>query len=106
MNYIDTGRGAVYDCDAKLQITLRTLFDTNFSYKLTAEKLFIHVNTVRYRCDKIALLLAVDLNQPDTRFNLYAAFRVGDVLKVLNLLQPGYIGNISKDSRLEKKTLF
>ncbi|MBE6073792.1 MAG: hypothetical protein E7202_04575 [Selenomonas ruminantium] len=95
-----------HDCDANLQITLRTLLDTNFSYKLTAEKLFIHVNTVRYRCDKIAQLLAVDLNQPDTRFNLYAAFRVGDVLKALNLLQPGYIGNISKDSRLETKTLF
>ncbi|MBE6091599.1 MAG: hypothetical protein E7201_00240 [Selenomonas ruminantium] len=84
-----------HDCDAGLQITLRTLLDTNFNYKLTAEKLFVHVNTVRYRCEKIAQLLEIDLNHPDTRFNLYAAIRVGDVLKALNLLQPGYVGNLS-----------
>jgi len=83
-----------HDCDAGLQITLRTLLDTNFNYKLTAEKLFVHVNTVRYRCDKIAQLLNIDLNHPDTRFNLYAAIRVGDVLKEMNLLQPGYVGNL------------
>ena len=88
-----------HDCDANLQITLRTLMDTNFNYKLTAEKLFVHVNTVRYRCDKIAQLLAINLNQPDTRFNLYAALRVGDVLKALNLLQPGYVGDISNERR-------
>ena len=97
-----------HDCDAGLQITLRTLLDTNFNYKLTAEKLFVHVNTVRYRCEKIAQLLAIDLNQPDTRFNLYAALRVGDVLKALNLLQPGYVGNIGsrKNSGMETQTLF
>ncbi|MBP3781028.1 MAG: helix-turn-helix domain-containing protein [Selenomonas sp.] len=50
------------------------------------------MNTVRYRCEKIAQLLEIDLNHPDTRFNLYAAIRVGDVLKALNLLQPGYVG--------------
>ncbi|SHK90455.1 transcriptional regulator, CdaR family [Selenomonas ruminantium] len=96
-----------HDCDAGLQITLRTLMDTNFNYKLTAEKLFVHVNTVRYRCDKIAQLLDIDLNHPDTRFNLYAALRVGDVLKALNLLQPGYVGNINhKNSGTETQTLF
>ena len=53
------------------------------------------MNTVRYRCEKIAQLLEIDLNHPDTRFNLYAAIRGGDVLKALNLLQPGYVGNLS-----------
>ena len=95
-----------HDCDAGLQITLRTLMDTNFNYKLTAEKLFVHVNTVRYRCDKIAQLLNIDLNEPDSRFNLYAALRVGDVLKALNLLQPGYVGNIGKHKNGETQTLF
>jgi len=84
-----------HECDADLQITLRTLLDTNFNFKLTAEKLFVHVNTVRYRYDKIAQLLDIDLSSPDTRFNLYAAIRVGDVLKELNLLQPGYVRNLS-----------
>lgn len=97
-----------HDCDAGLQITLRTLMDTNFNYKVTAEKLFVHVNTVRYRCEKIAQLLDIDLNHPDTRFNLYAALRVGDVLKALNLLQPGYVGNIGnhKNSGTGTQTLF
>ncbi len=97
-----------HDCNAGLQITLRTLMDTNFNYKLTAEKIFVHVNTVRYRCDKIAQLLGIDLNHPDTRFNLYAALRVGDVLKALNLLQPGYVGNIGnhKNSGTGTQTLF
>lgn len=97
-----------HNCDAGLQITLRTLMDTNFNYKLTAEKLFVHVNTVRYRCDKISQLLGIDLNHPDTRFNLYAALRVGDVLKALNMLQPGYVGSIGnhKNSGTETQTLF
>ena len=96
-----------HDYDAGLLITLQTLLDTNFNYKLTAEKLFIHVNTVRYRCDKIAQLLDMDLTNPDTRFNLYAAIRVGDVLKALNLIQPGYIGNLSghKNGAKETRTL-
>ena len=101
-----------HDFDADLQITLRTLLDSNFNYKLTAERLFVHVNTVRYRCDKIEQLLQIDLSEADTRFNVYAAIRVGDVLKALDLLQPGYIGNImeKKDSggrsRKQSMTIF
>ena len=95
-----------HDCNADLQITLRTLLDDNFNYKATAEKLFIHVNTVRYRAEKIAQLLNIDLNDPDTRFNLYAALRVGDVRKALDLLQPGYIGTIHSPHAKSSKTVF
>ena len=99
-----------HDYDADLQITLRTLLDDNFNYKATAEKLFLHVNTVRYRAEKISQLLGIDLNDPDTRFNLYAALRIGDVRKALGLLQPGYVGSIkhARDAKHEKgsKTVF
>ena len=99
-----------HDYDTELQLTLRTLLDENFNYKLTAEKLFIHVNTVRYRAEKIAQLLNIDLNSPDVRFNLYAAIRIGDVLKKLDLMQPGYIGTIhthnDKHHTKTSKTIF
>ena len=73
---------------------------------MTAEKLFVHVNTVRYRCEKIAQLLDIDWDDPDVRFNLYAAIRVGDVLKSLNILQPGYIGQVQdkKESHKHQKS--
>ena len=95
-----------HDCDAELQTTLRALLESIFNYKMTAEKLFVHVNTVRYRCEKIAQLLAIDWDDPDVRFNLYAAIRVGDVLKSLNILQPGYIGQVQdkKESHKHQKS--
>lgn len=100
-----------HDCDADLQETLRALLACNFNWKATAERLFVHVNTLRYRYDKIEQLLNVDLSSPDVRFNLYAAIRVGDVLKKLDLMQPAYIGNISlqktnKCSKKQSKTIF
>jgi len=70
-----------HDCDSELQETIRALLACNFNWKATAEKLFVHVNTLRYRYDKIEQLLSIDLADPDVRFNLYAAIRVGDVLK-------------------------
>ena len=100
-----------HDCDAELQETVRALLVCNFNWKATAEKLFVHVNTLRYRYDKIEQLLDIDLTNPDVRFNLYAAIRVGDVLKKLDLMQPAYIGNIpahkaSKSGKKQSRTVF
>ena len=95
-----------HDCDADLQTTLRGLLESNFNDKMTADRLFVHVNTVRYRCEKIAQLLDIDWDNPDVRFNLYAAIRVGDVLKALDVLQPGYIGRLQNrhDSHKHQKS--
>jgi PucR family transcriptional regulator, proline-responsive transcriptional activator len=94
-----------HDCDSDLQETVRALLSCNFNWKATAEKLFVHVNTLRYRYDKIEQLLNINLADPDIRFNLYAAIRVGDVLKKLDLMQPAYIGNINghKANKIGKK---
>ncbi len=78
--------------DADLLPTLKLLLETNFNYKMTAEELFIHVNTVRYRSEKIEQLLARDLHDPDVRFNLYAAARVREILVDMQILPDGYIG--------------
>lgn len=100
-----------HDCDSELQETIRALLACNFNWKATAEKLFVHVNTLRYRYDKIEQLLNMDLADPDVRFNLYAAIRVGDVLKKLDLMQPAYIGNINahkanKTGKKQSRTIF
>lgn len=80
--------------DADFLITLKLLMETNFNYKAAAEMLFVHVNTVRYRYDKIAQLLEKDLSDPDVRFDLYVAVRMSEILGVLHLLPVGYIGDV------------
>lgn len=82
------GRIMDYDRDneADLLITLKLLMETKSNYKATAEMLFVHVNTVRYRYDKIAQLLEKDLSDPDVCFDLYVAVRMSEILSALHLL--------------------
>lgn len=83
-----------YDFDTELLVTLRVLLDCNFNWKLSAEQLFVHVNTLRYRYSKIEQLLSKDLSLSDVRVNLFVAIRVGDILNELGFLKPSYVGNI------------
>lgn len=66
--------------------TLRKLLDTSFNWKTTASSLFIHVNTLYYRVNKIEKLLNTDLSQMNTRSNLFIAIKVWDTLKILGFL--------------------
>lgn len=49
--------------------TLYTFFQTNRSYKKTAEALFLHSKTIRYRLTKIENLLDIDLCNPVQMIN-------------------------------------
>ena len=80
--------------DADLLVTLKLLLEMNFNYSATAADLFIHANTVRYRCEKIEQLLMLDLRDPDVRFNLYAALRVQEILVDMHILPGGYVGRV------------
>lgn len=80
--------------DADFLITLKLLMETNFNYKAAAEMLFVHVNTVRYRYDKIAQLLEKDLSDPDVRFDLYVAVRMSEILGVLHFLPVGDLSDV------------
>lgn len=91
----ELGRIAEHDTDAELLVTLRVLLETNFNFKLAAERLFVHVNTVRYRYERIAQLLDSDSAAADTRLNLYAAIRVSEILRELDVLTPGCVGSIA-----------
>lgn len=86
-----------YDFDTELLVTLRVLLDCNFNWKTSAEQLFVHVNTLRYRYGKIEQLLNKDLSLSDVRANLFVAIRVGDILNELGFLKPSYLGNIVED---------
>jgi len=66
------------DADSTLLPTLRTLLDTGFSMKTTAEILHIHVNTLYYRINKIKQLLNIDFSRMDNQVELYIAIKVWD----------------------------
>lgn len=53
--------------------TLSTYLTYGESLKLTAEKLFIHVNTLKYRLNQIGDALSCDLTNPNIRFRLRVA---------------------------------
>ncbi|MDW3180303.1 MAG: helix-turn-helix domain-containing protein [Acidimicrobiia bacterium] len=58
--------------------TLRAYLDSGQSITKTAELLHLHRNTVRYRLERIAALLPVDMTNPDDRLLLELSCRVID----------------------------
>ncbi len=50
--------------------TLRTYIECNMNFSLTAEKMFIHINTVRKRIEKISDMIDVDLNDSISRLKI------------------------------------
>lgn len=75
-----------YKTDGELLLTLRRLLDSCVNIKATADSLFIHVNTLYYRMNRIEQILDVDLSKMETRVELYTAIKVWDTLKAI-----GYI---------------
>lgn len=56
--------------------TLAIFLDTKQNYNLTAEKLFLHPKTVRYRIDKIKTMLNMDLDNPEALLQVQIAYRL------------------------------
>jgi sugar diacid utilization regulator len=56
--------------------TLQVYFQQNGDLNQTAEKLFMHPNTLRYRLRKIEELLDTDLQHFNNRLNLYLACKI------------------------------
>lgn len=74
------------DKNHELIETLKTYFYYDESLKITAEKLFIHVNTLKYRIKKIEKLTKQDLKTSEGKFNLNL------ILKILKMKKlDGYI---------------
>lgn len=90
-NYCLKTLGNILEYDSKtngeLLTTLRILLDSSVNCKYTSDNLFIHVNTLYYRIERIEKLLNVDLSQMDTRLNLFTAIKAWDLLHIHNLLE-------------------
>ncbi|WP_425804446.1 PucR family transcriptional regulator [Desulfitobacterium sp. Sab5] len=68
-----------------LMDTLRKLSNNGFALKITADSLFIHVNTLYYRVARIEELIGADLSNIATRMNIYTAIIIWDTLKEAEL---------------------
>lgn len=71
--------------EGELLPTLRKLLDSGVNMKSTADSLFIHVNTLYYRVNKIEELLRIDFADMDTRVNLFIAIKVWDTMNANGL---------------------
>lgn len=56
--------------------TLSVFLDTNQSYTLTSERLFLHPKTVRYRIDKIKDVLGTEFTNPEEILQIQVASRL------------------------------
>ena len=69
--------------EGELLPTLRRLLDACGNIKATSDSLFIHVNTLYYRINRIEQILDRDLSQMDTRVELHTAIKIWDTLQIL-----------------------
>lgn len=60
--------------------TLQTYLEKDRRAAETARALHVHVNTLRYRIERVGKLLRVDLDDPDARFFLLLALRLSTVV--------------------------
>jgi sugar diacid utilization regulator len=66
--------------DRNLLDSLRCFFDANLDVKETADRLHLHINSLRYRLKKIEELSGMNLQKMEDRANLYVALKVYDLL--------------------------
>lgn len=67
-----------------LAATLQALLENDFNWKQTAAQLFVHVNTLRYRYEKIEQVLDWEVSAMEMRTNLFAAVRADEILTALD----------------------
>ncbi|MGI3784038.1 MAG: helix-turn-helix domain-containing protein [Janthinobacterium lividum] len=65
---------------SQLVLTLRTWLDCNCSQGETAEALFVHAKTIKYRLDQVCRLTDLDLGQHKDRLRADLAIRTADLI--------------------------
>jgi DNA-binding PucR family transcriptional regulator len=79
--------GRLLDYDAakgtKLVETVAAYVECGGNYDATADALYVHRSTLRYRLQRLREISGLDLNDPDTRFNLQLATRAWTTLRAL-----------------------
>ena len=90
--------------ESSLLPTLTELVNSNFNLKETAKNLFIHVNTLYYRINKIEQLMGVDLSLMNTRVNLFTILKSWELLHISGLLGSEADTYLCKTSRQSKSS--
>ncbi|MGM0688523.1 MAG: GAF domain-containing protein [Bacillota bacterium] len=85
--FVNQNLGPILEYDREknndvLITTIRQYIFSNYNNQKTADNLFIHLNTLKYRLQKIQDIAGIDLNDPETRLNLQLALKV---LEIKNL---------------------
>lgn len=75
-----------YNYSADLYHTLGVYLQCNCSTKKTAERLFVHRNTMRYRLSKIIELTDLDLEDSHTAFLLLQSYYIDHYLEKISLV--------------------
>jgi len=65
--------------------TLRVYADSNFNNQRTAKRLFIHINTLKYRLERIREIGKLDLDKSEERFNIQLSIKIIDMLDDVNM---------------------
>jgi DNA-binding PucR family transcriptional regulator len=85
--FVDQTLGPIlmHDRQKKNEVLIKTVQQyilSNCNNQKTADSLFIHLNTLKYRLQKIESIAGIDLTDPETRLNLQLALKV---LEIKNL---------------------
>ena len=93
-----------YDKNFNTQLvdTLRALLDEDFNWTRTAARLYVHVNTLRYRYEKIRQILDMDESLA-MRADLFAALRAFEVLTELKTRDNVVKMPMGKKGKVEEK---
>ncbi|TBL69360.1 PucR family transcriptional regulator [Paenibacillus thalictri] len=86
--YAETvGKLADYDWsnNANLVATLAEYFANNCALSETAEKLFVHVNTMKYRLQKIEQLTGCSVHDAEKRLLLHVGLKIHQILQAENV---------------------
>ena len=69
-----------HNTNSNLTETLQQFFECNCGLTETADKMFIHVNTLKYRLRKIEQVTGYQINDWEGRFNLYLGFKIKEIV--------------------------
>lgn len=98
----------IYDHEVNMQLvdTLRILLHNDFNWAKTAKEMFVHVNTIYYRYDKIEKMLKLDLSKGKDRNEAFAALIVWDVLTNIGVIENNFFADkhFRQDTGDDKET--
>ncbi|HEY6334325.1 MAG TPA: helix-turn-helix domain-containing protein, partial [Alphaproteobacteria bacterium] len=81
--FVHGALGAIEEYDRRhgteLLRTLREFLRDGCRYQACANRIGIHVSTLRYRLDRLHELFGIDLGQPDSVFGLTLALRLREL---------------------------